>query len=145
MSVLAPKQTEAYRAKVYELYRDAEAWLRQLGVEGEIRRESITLDEELTGPYEIDSLQFRLPPRGTEVRLVPVGRYVIGALGGVDAMSFHRTERLVLLPLDVRAEELGTGPEVLKQCSWVWAVSREPWVDAEMTLDMFRRLLDVLG
>src|SRR5437016_9153408 len=59
-----------------------------------VRASLVQIEEELTGPYAVPSLEVSIPTK-TDIRLVPKGIYLIGAKGRVDARSRLGTEILV--------------------------------------------------
>lgn len=90
------QRVEAWKQRVSDLYNDVSAWVTQQEPLSDIKplTERITVSEELSGPYEIEQLSFRIGSQA--VRLRPKGTWVIGAQGRVDMEGAAGHVRLVL-------------------------------------------------
>jgi hypothetical protein len=83
----AVKQTEQIRDEwitaVDHLYREVEGWAKVQG--WTTKRRPVVLEEKRLGRYEV----WKLTVRTNEgpIRLLPVARYVIGAMGRVDLVA----------------------------------------------------------
>lgn len=86
-----------WKGAVSKLYDDIAAWLKPYIDDGDLALERVTkaVQEEATGPYEIDGLDIEV---GTEtVRLEPKGAVVIGALGRIDISRLGSGDPLFLV------------------------------------------------
>jgi hypothetical protein len=90
------KTVKEWLSHLERLFTDIEAWLEPAKKEGlEIERGKVEISEEYLGTYVAPVLEIAFA--GTRVRLEPVGRHVIGALGRVDVFSPLGVHKLVLL------------------------------------------------
>ena len=83
-----------YLERVDTLFAQAAQWLRAIEPADQFRRTSVQIVEESTGPYNAHIFEVS---RGdaAALRLVPRGRYMLGASGRVDIRSRLGSEMLV--------------------------------------------------
>ncbi len=90
------KTLSEWLSQLEQLFNDIERWLEPAKKEGlEIGRSKVEISEERLGTYVAPVLEIAFA--GTKVRLEPVGRQVVGALGRVDIYSPLGVNKLVLL------------------------------------------------
>ena len=149
---------DEYLLRVEGLYAQAREWIRDLDSNAQIEEESVTLREEPVDPYLAKSLVVKRPEYKT-VRLIPRGRWIIGAEGRVDMKSDLGTETFVYVSeggsavkIDVLTEngkvlEQGKLRSVAKDVGegWVFVQNRQIGILPALDGDLFHRLLEVLG
>ena len=91
---VAVANVDAYLRRVDQLFADVRNWMTALEPDAQFTETRIDLVEEATGPYKAKSLDIARPGRPA-LRLVPRGRYMIGAEGRVDVRSRLGSEILV--------------------------------------------------
>jgi len=81
-----------------DLYDQIQDWLKPLHEKGYVkfRREGNPIEEELLGPYIAPSLIVEFEDR-SEMQLLPVGLYVVGASGRVDVMMNARGRDIAIV------------------------------------------------
>jgi hypothetical protein len=75
-----------YLQRVDQLYAEVRNWFTALEPDAQFFETEIELDEEATGPYKAKRLDIARPGR-LALRMIPRGRYMIGAEGRVDVCS----------------------------------------------------------
>lgn len=92
---------EEWIKKVSEFYKLVEDWLKPYVERGLLASErvKIKIQEEFLGEYEIEQLIIKMP--NEEVKLVPVGRMIFGALGRIDMHGNQGTARFLLVGKDL--------------------------------------------
>ena len=80
---IAIANVTTYLQRIERLYSDVRNWMAALEPSAQFSETPIELVEEATGPYQAKSLEIARPSRPA-LRLIPQGRYVIGAEGRVD-------------------------------------------------------------
>lgn len=147
-----------YLKHVEALYAQARAWIAGFDPSAKIWEEQIILKEEPVEPYEAKTLVIKRPDYKT-VRLIPRGRWIIGAEGRVDMKSDLGTETLVYvseggpaIKIDVLTEngkvlEEGKPRPIAKDVAegWVFVQNRQIGMLPSLDADLFYRLLEVLG
>ena len=98
-----PEVIAAWQESIRWLLKEVRAWLAEYESDGAMTFSTgvVQLDEELLGAYQAETLSIHAGPAG--VRLVPVGRMIIGATGRVDIYRQGRpgdSERIKLLRTD---------------------------------------------
>ena len=84
-----------YEQRVNSLYDLVESAIRRLEPGATfVRTSPVKIDEQLTGPYSVPSLEVSIPGK-MGIRFIPKGIYNIGARGRVDARSRLGTEVVV--------------------------------------------------
>src|SRR5688500_17050818 len=91
---VALANVDTYLQRVEHLYADVRNWMTALEPNAQFSEIQIDLIEQATGPYEAKSLEITRPGRPA-LRLVPHGRYMVGAEGRVDVRSHLGREILV--------------------------------------------------
>lgn len=88
-------EIELYRRRVAALYELVSKAVIEAEPSASVRRGPVVhLDEQLTGPYSVETLEVAIPGM-PEIRLIPRGIYFIGARGSVDARSTLGRQHLV--------------------------------------------------
>lgn len=83
-----------YEQRLNDLYNLVEAAIKSVEPAASfVRSTPVQIDEQLTGPYTVTSLEVAIPGKPA-IRFVPKGIYNIGARGRVDARSRLGTEVL---------------------------------------------------
>lgn len=95
-SVRAQEEIDEYRHRVDGLYDDVRAWIVARLPGATFHETRVQMNEEATGPYELESLEVCLPGFPT-VRFVPRGIFMVGARGRVDVRSRLGRQALVWL------------------------------------------------
>lgn len=91
----AASEIALYESRVDELYKIVEGAAKRFESGASVMRSGrVRIDEQLTGPYEVSTLDVLFPGKPGIV-LVPRGIYNIGARGRVDARSRLGTQVLV--------------------------------------------------
>ena len=91
----APNEITRYKQRLEQLYDLVERAVKRINQEAKIvRNTQIEINEQLTGPYSVPSLEVSIPGN-PGIRLIPKGIYNIGARGRVDARSRLSTQILV--------------------------------------------------
>ena len=90
----AQQEVVDYRQRVDDLYDNVQAWVVARLPAAQFHRTRVPLNEEATGPYEVESLEVSLPGLPA-VRLVPRGIFMVGARGRVDVRSRLGRQALV--------------------------------------------------
>ena len=83
---VANANVHTYLQRVHQLYTDVRSWITALEPKAQFFETEIELVEEATGPYKAKSLEISRPGR-LGLRLIPRGRYMVGAEGRVDVRS----------------------------------------------------------
>ena len=91
---LAIENVETYLQRIEQLYADVRSWMTALESNAQFSETQIELVEEATGAYKAKSLEITRPGRSA-LRLIPRGRYMVGAEGRVDVRSRLGREILV--------------------------------------------------
>src|SRR5947208_12950070 len=91
---VANANVHTYLQRVDQLYADVRNWITALEPNVQIFETEIELVEEATGPYKAKNLEITRPGRPA-LRLIPRGRYMVGAEGWVDVRSQLGREILV--------------------------------------------------
>ena len=102
-AVRAQQEVDDYRHRVDALYGNVRAWIVVRVPGASFHRTPIQMNEEATGPYELESLEVKLPGF-PPVRFVPRGIFMVGARGRVDVRS--RLGRQTLLWLEASGSAL---------------------------------------
>lgn len=149
---------DEYLSRVAALFKRAREWTSEFDAEAKITEESITIKEEPGAPYEAKVLVINRPNYKT-VRLIPRGRWIIGAEGRVDMKSDLGTETLVyssvggpVIQIELLTE---SGKPFLEEIShpfgnnvaegWVFLQNRQLGMRPSLNAFLFRQLLKVLG
>lgn len=149
---------DEYLSRVAALYKQAKNWIKDLDPKAQIAEENITIKEEPVDPYQAKVLVINRPNYKT-IRLIPRGRWIIGAEGRVDMKSDLGTETLVYaseggpaIQIDVLTEngkvlEKGKPRPLAKDVAegWVFVQNRQIGMLPSLNADLFHRLLEVLG
>jgi hypothetical protein len=149
---------DEYLEHVAALYSRVREWLRGFAPDAQIETERITLREEPIEPYPAEILVINRPHYKT-VRLIPRGRWIIGAEGRVDMKSDLGTETLVYVTDGgpaIKFETLTENGKVLDRGEhrlapedvaegWVFLQNRQMGMLPVVDADLFYRLLEVLG
>jgi hypothetical protein len=85
---------QTYLQRVDRLYADVRGWMTTLEPTAQYSETPIELVEEATGAYKAKSLEIARPGRPA-LRIIPRGRYMVGAEGRVDVRSRLGREILV--------------------------------------------------
>jgi hypothetical protein len=83
---VAIANVQTYLQRVGQLYADVRNWMTALEPSAQFSETHFELVEEATGAYKARSLEIARPGR-PPLRLIPRGRYVVGAEGRVDVRS----------------------------------------------------------
>ena len=149
---------DEYLSHVMALYKQATNWIEGFDPKAQIAKESITIKEEPVDPYQAKVLVIDRPNYKT-IRLIPRGRWIIGAEGRVDMKSNLGTETLVYVSEGgpaIRIDELTENGKVLKEGKshplakdvaegWVFVQNRQIGMLPSLDATLFHRLLEVLG
>jgi hypothetical protein len=95
-AVRAKEEIADYRHRVSALYDNVRAWIATRAPGAVFHRTRVQVNEEATGPYELESLDVSLPGLPA-VRFVPRGIFMVGARGRVDVRSRLGHQPLVWL------------------------------------------------
>jgi hypothetical protein len=124
-SVENAKKQEMWLAAVDTLLKQLRTWL------ADVEANQISITEETTGAYTVPALTLTVPNTGKKVRVIPIGRTIIGADGRVDLKSSKG--KYVLLYL-------------AEQKKWVHGVGGHPddfpVLNEELFTDLFTRALE---
>lgn len=149
---------DEYLAQVSVLFRRIQEWLRDQDPRAKFSSEKITIHEEQVAPYKGDVLVISRPGYKT-IRLIPRGRWILGADGRVDLKSDLGTETLLYLsdsgPV-VRISEMTESGKKLPPAKsrtpkqdiaegWVFLQNRQVGLMPTLDADLCYRLLEVLG
>ncbi len=96
---IAKENVHTYLERVDQLYADVRNWVSELDPNAKFTETEIELAEEATGAYKARSLEIARPGK-LALRLIPRGRYMIGAEGWVDVRSQLGQEILVWVRAD---------------------------------------------
>ncbi len=149
---------DEYLSRVAALYKQARNWVKGFDPKTQITEETITIKEEPVDPYQAKVLVISRPAYKT-IRLIPRGRWIIGAEGRVDMKSDLGTETLIYVSEGgpaLRIDELTENGKVLQKGKprplakdiaegWVFVQNRQIGMLPLLDADLFRRLLEVLG
>jgi hypothetical protein len=91
---VANANVHTYLQRVDQLYADVRNWITAMEPNAQVFETEIELVEEATGPYKAKNLEIARPGRPA-LRLIPHGRYMVGAEGRVDVRSRLGQEILV--------------------------------------------------
>lgn len=93
------KKQQLWLEAVEGLLQQMRAWLAEAEGQSLIKVEpgQISITEETTGTYNAPTLTLSVPSTGKEVKIVPIGRTIIGANGRVDVKSLKGTYLLLYL------------------------------------------------
>ncbi len=91
---VANVNVHTYLQRVDQLYTEVRNWITALEPNAQFFETEIELVEEATGPYKAKNLEITRPGRPA-LRLIPRGRYMVGAEGRVDVRSRLGHEILV--------------------------------------------------
>ncbi len=149
---------DEYLSRVSILYDRARHWIHSFDPQARVAEEPVTIEEEPVEPYEAKTLIIDRPDYKT-VRLIPRGRWIIGAEGRVDMKSDLGTETLVYVseggPV-ITIDELTENGRILERKEphplakdvaegWVFLQNRQLGMLPTLDADLFHRLLEVLG
>lgn len=149
---------DEYLSRVAALYKQAKRWIKEFDPKTQVIEESITIKEEPVEPYQAKVLVINRPAYKA-VRLIPRGRWIIGAEGRVDMKSDLGTETLVYVSKGepaIRIDVLTENGKILEEGKprprakdvaegWVFVQNRQIGMLPSLDADLFRRLLEVLG
>jgi hypothetical protein len=93
-STIAIANVQSYLQRVHQLYADVRSWMAMLEPNAQFSEGEIEIAEEATGAYKATTLEIARPGRST-LRLIPRGRYMLGAEGMVDIRSPLGNEEFV--------------------------------------------------
>jgi hypothetical protein len=93
-TVRAREEIDDYCRRVDVLYGNVHDWIVARLPLTVFHRTPVQMNEEATGPYELESLEINLPGF-TAVRFVPRGIFMVGARGRVDVRSRLGRQTLV--------------------------------------------------
>lgn len=159
MKTMTHKQMrDEYLARVSALYTQARQWTSEIDPNVTFEEQDVSLTEDPVGSYPAKELIIKcqdLKP----IRLIPRGRWIIGADGRVDMKSNLGTETLLYtmeggphIKIDTLTEngkilERGKSRPVAKDVTEGWALVQNRQLGMLPTLDkdLFSRLLEVLG
>lgn len=91
---IATENVRNYLQRVDRLYADVRDWMTALEPDAQFSETTVELDEMATGPYEAKCLEIARSGKPA-LRLVPRGRYMLGAEGMVEAYGLLGREILV--------------------------------------------------
>ena len=148
---------DEYLRRVDNLYGQAREWVAGFDPKAEITEETITVNEEPVEPYPATVLVISRPGYKT-IRMIPRGRWILGAEGRIDMKSDLGTETLLSVSEDgptFRIDELTESGKVLQKGprpmarevaeGWVFVQNRQIGMLPSLDADLFHRLLEVLG
>lgn len=131
------KELREWRECLKNLYGSIEKYMAAYVESGQakIDYKSIQLNEEFSGPYEVDQMSLSIGP--SVVLFKPVGTMLIGAKGRVDVQGAHGSARLVLVSHKVEkaqqlidisisfsgAETVPAGKRDHDSIQWVWKLA----------------------
>jgi len=152
------QQRDEYLRRVGDLYETIIEWLKALDPRATISTENVTITEEAVSPYEAKSLLIQRPGR-KPVRLIPRGRWIIGAEGRVDLKSDLGSETLVYVAEggpQITIQEISESGRILEPGKlkpiaqdvaegWVYVQNRRLGIFPSLDADLFYRLLEVLS
>jgi len=156
---IIPEQLrDEYLSRLDELYDKAKKWILEIKPKAEIEEESITIKEEPVDAYQVKVLVIKRPDRKT-VRMIPRGRWIIGAEGRVDMKSDLGTETLIYITEDaptIQINLLTENDKILEKSDsypystdivkgWVFLQNRQLGILPVLDAELFYRLLEVLG
>jgi len=95
-AVRAQQEIDDYRHRVDTLYGNVRDWIVARVPGAVFHATRVEMNEEATGPYELESLDVSLPGLPA-VRFVPRGIFMVGARGRVDVRSRLGRQTLVWL------------------------------------------------
>lgn len=90
----AVANVQAYLDRVDQLYAAVRGWVTDLDADAQFHETEVEIVEEATGTYKAKSLEVARTGKPA-LRLVPRGRYMVGADGRVDVRSQLGREMLV--------------------------------------------------
>ncbi len=132
-SVENAKKQEMWLAAVDALLKQLRTWLADVEAQSllQVEADQISITEETTGAYTVPALTLTVPNTGKKVRVIPIGRTIIGADGRVDLKSSKG--KYVLLYL-------------AEQKKWVHGVGGHPEdfpvLNEELFTDLLTRALE---
>jgi hypothetical protein len=150
---------DEFLLRVATLFGKAREWTERFDPEARIEEETISIKEEPVAPYQTQVLVINRPNHKT-VRLIPKGRWIIGAEGRVDMESDLGTETLIYTSEGapgIRIDELTENGRILQRPEprspsqqevaegWFFMQNRQIGLLPTMDASLFRRLLEVLG
>jgi len=149
---------DEYLARVESLYAQVRAWIRAFDPRATLEEEDTLLREEPVAPYKAKILVIERPGY-KPVRLIPRGRWIIGAEGRIDMKSDLGIETLVHVSdgdPHVRMDLLTENGKLLEEEEpvpaagdvaegWVFVQNRQIGMLPRLDAALFRRLLEVLG
>jgi hypothetical protein len=149
---------DEYLSRVARLYKQAKKWIEDFDPKAQIAEENITIKEEPVDPYQAKVLVINRLNYKT-IRLIPRGRWIIGAEGRVDMKSDLGTETFIYASEGgpaIRIDELTENGKVLNEGKsrplakdvaegWIFVQNRQIGMLPSLDADLFRRLLEVLG
>ncbi|MEW6237653.1 MAG: hypothetical protein AB1656_19895 [Candidatus Omnitrophota bacterium] len=149
---------DEYLSRLNELYSKVDDWVRDIVPKADIEEERITIKEEPIDAYQAKVLVIKRPNRKT-VRLIPRGRWIIGAEGRVDMKSDLGTETLIYVSEGaptIRIDLLTENGKILEEREshpyltdivkgWVFLQNRQLGMLPSLNADLFYRLIEVLG
>ena len=124
--LLAAVQVRAWRKALRQLYDEVGQWCQQRSPPAIVQEDSIELNEERSGPYQVPML--RIMAEGRAADLEPIAGWVVGADGRVDLRGAGGREVLIL--------------EENEADKWSWVSDRATARLQELTNDLFLQLLD---
>lgn len=91
---IAQANVQTYLQRVDQLYADVRNWMTALEANVQFSETELEIAEQATGAYKAKTLEIARPGR-LALRLIPQGRYMLGAEGRVDVRSALGSEILV--------------------------------------------------
>ena len=158
MQTVVIENVQIYLDRVKQLYADVGNWITAMEPNAQLLESEIELVEEFTGAYKAKSLEIARPGRPA-LRLIPHGRYTVGAEGRVDVRS--RLGREILVWVQAGAPAVGFRPstrsgeapeELFGRSMFPGIVAGWAWSDEDrgelkhLDCDLFRdRILNNIG
>ena len=144
--------------RVDELYTQVRKWIAEYDPNAEFSDEDVMLNEEPVAPYQAKILVIKRPAY-KPVRLIPRGRWIIGAEGRVDMKSDLGTETLVYVSEGgptIKIDMITENGKVIEKSTiqpigydvargWVFIQNRQIGMLPSLDADLFFLLLEVLG
>ena len=149
-------ERDTYLHHVSDLYQHVRRWVAGFDPNAVLEEEEVTIHEEPVDPYIAKVLVIKRPNYKT-VRMIPRGRWIIGAEGRVDLESDYGTETLLYAPDGVILSllEITEGGKILEGRGhpqdwdvaegWVFMQNRETGLMPSLDAELMHRLLEVLG
>ena len=143
---------DEYIGQLKALYADVRTWIHEHDPGTTIKPVTVEVIEEASGPYRAPGLEISRRGWPTHVRMEPVGRWIVGALGRVDMKSAMDTETLVLIvppgPIWTVEEHVGRAPASRRPrpvpagaLKWAWSENKLLGQYPPLTGKLFHKLL----